>query len=84
MVLGISCCFYRVLGLSVVIVFNPNRKLLSILINILESMAPDLDSICDPWICSQTRICRQTRYRLRYATPDGLIRLWYKKVDNTF
>ena len=26
------------------------------------------DRTRDPWICSQTRICCQTRYRLRYAT----------------
>ena len=30
-------------------------------------MGPDRDQTCDPWICSQTCICSQTRYRLRYA-----------------
>ena len=30
-------------------------------------MGPDRDRACDPWICSQTRICSQTCYRLRYA-----------------
>ena len=30
-------------------------------------MGPDRDRTCDPWICSQTHICSQTRYRLRYA-----------------
>ena len=30
-------------------------------------MGPDRDRTRDPWICSQTRICCQTRYRLRYA-----------------
>ena len=30
-------------------------------------MGPDRDRTRDPWICSQTRICNQTRYRLRYA-----------------
>ena len=25
------------------------------------------DQTRDPWICNQTRICSQTRYRLRYA-----------------
>ena len=26
----------------------------------------ELGRDCDPWICSQTHICCQTRYRLRY------------------
>ena len=30
-------------------------------------MAPGRDRTRDPWICSQTHICSQTRYRLRYA-----------------
>ena len=30
-------------------------------------MGPDRDRTRDPWICSQIRICSQTRYRLRYA-----------------
>ena len=30
-------------------------------------MGPGRDRNRDPWICSQTRICCQTRYRLRYA-----------------
>ena len=30
-------------------------------------MGPGRDRTCDPWNCSQTRICSQTRYRLRYA-----------------
>ena len=30
-------------------------------------MGPDRDRTRDPWICSQTRICSQTCYRLRYA-----------------
>ena len=37
------------------------------MINPHESMGPGRDRTCDPWICSQTRICCQTRYRLRYA-----------------
>ena len=32
-----------------------------------ESMGPGRDRTRDPWICSQTRTCCQTRYRLRYA-----------------
>ena len=31
-------------------------------------MGPGQDRTRDPWNCSQTRICSQTRYRLRYAT----------------
>ena len=30
-------------------------------------MVPGRDRTRDPWICSQTRICSHTRYRLRYA-----------------
>ena len=37
------------------------------MINLHESMGPGRDRIYNPWICSQTRICCQTRYRLRYA-----------------
>ena len=37
------------------------------MINLHESMGPDRDRTRDPWICSQTGICSQTRYRLRYA-----------------
>ena len=31
-------------------------------------MGAGRDRTRDPWICSQTRICCQTRYRLRYTT----------------
>ena len=37
------------------------------MINLHKSMGPGSDRTLDPWICSQTRICCQTRYRLRYA-----------------
>ena len=30
-------------------------------------MGPDRDQTRDPWISSQTRICCQPRYQLRYA-----------------
>ena len=30
-------------------------------------MGQGRDQTLDPWICSQTRICSRTRYRLRYA-----------------
>ena len=34
-------------------------------------MGPGRDRTRDPWICSQTRICSLTRYRLRYAARSG-------------
>ena len=37
------------------------------MISLHKSMGPGRDRTRDPWICSQTRICCQTRYRLRYA-----------------
>ena len=37
------------------------------MINLHESMVLGRDRTRDPWICSQTHICSQTRYRLRYA-----------------
>ena len=37
------------------------------MINLQESMGPGRDQTPDPWICSQTSICCQTHYRLRYA-----------------
>ena len=37
------------------------------MINLHESMGPGRDRTRDTWISSQTRICCQTRYRLRYA-----------------
>ena len=33
--------------------------------NLYESMGPGRDRTRDPWICSQTRICNQTRYQMR-------------------
>ena len=37
------------------------------MINLQESMGPGRDRTRDPWNCSQSRICSQTRYRLRYG-----------------
>ena len=34
-------------------------------------MGPGRDRTRDPWICSQTRTCSQTRYPLRYAARPG-------------
>ena len=50
------------------------------MINLHESMGPDRDRTRDPWICSQTRICNQTRYRLRYAARRNVI----VSVEQTF
>ena len=44
------------------------------MINLHESMGPGRDRTRNPWISSQTRICCQTRYRLRCAARY-LIRL---------
>ena len=44
------------------------------MINLHESMGPGRDRTRDPWICSQTRICCQTRYRLRYWDVRNLIK----------
>ena len=35
------------------------------MINLHESIGPGRDRTRNPWNCSQTRICSQTRYRLR-------------------
>ena len=43
------------------------------MINLHESMVPGRDRTRDPWICSQTRICNQTRYLLRYAARYTII-----------
>ena len=42
------------------------------MINLHESMGPDQDRTRDPWICSQTHICSQTRYQLRYAARQRI------------
>ena len=40
-------------------------------------MGPGRDRTRDPWICSQTRICCQTRYQLRYRARSPRV-----AVDN--
>ena len=56
------------------------------MINLHESMGPGRDRTRDPWICSQTRICCQTRYRLRCAPwnrevpGSSLIRGWVEQA----
>ena len=42
------------------------------MISLNESMGPGRDQTRDPWICSQTLICCQTRYRLRYAARSKI------------
>ena len=55
------------------------------MINLHESMGPGRDRTRDPWICSQTRICCQTRYRLRYVAQYfsiGILgKVWYLIVS---
>ena len=41
-------------------------------------MGPGMNRTRDPWICSQTRICCQKRYRLRYADQYQVL----KKIVN--
>ena len=50
------------------------------MINLHESKGPGWDRTCNPWICSQTYICSQTCYRLRYAARYT-IRVNFKKGD---
>ena len=38
-----------------------------------KCMGPDRDQTSDPWVCSQTLICRQTCYQLRYAAQYVLV-----------
>ena len=47
---------------------NPSNYFI---INLLESMGPCQDRTRHPWICSQTRICCQTCYRLCYVARYG-------------
>ena len=55
------------------------------IINHHESMGPGRDQTRDPWICSQTRICRQTRYRLRKASATSLDnKIFERKIVNIF
>ena len=44
-----------------------NDRRNNFIINLHESMGSGQDWTRNPWICSQTRICCQTCYRLRYA-----------------
>ena len=47
------------------------------MINLHESMGPGRDQTRNPWICSQTRICSQTHYRLSYAARQILLVSYY-------
>ena len=58
--------------LFVLLLYVPSQQLWSwrrnnFTINLHESMGPCRDRNCIPWICSQTRLCSQTSYRLGYA-----------------
>ena len=54
------------------------------MINLHESMGPGRDRTRDPWICSQLRICSQTRYRLSYAAPKIPVILKHYHVNLVF
>ena len=41
------------------------------MVNLHENMGPGRDPTCDPWICSQTHICCQTIYGLRYEASSN-------------
>ena len=45
-------------------------------------MGPGRDRTRDPWMCSQTRICSQTRYRLRYAARSIIIQGMYANTQS--
>ena len=66
-----SCTYFRLQLTTTLLEWFSGRKENDrrnhFMINLHESMGPGRDRTRDPWICSQTRICCQTRYRLRYA-----------------
>ena len=39
------------------------------------------DRTRDPWNCSQTRICSQTRYRLRYAARCDFADVNHSRIE---
>ena len=46
-------------------------------INLHKSMEPGSDRMRHPWICSQTRICSETRYQLGYtAQCTRVLNIW--------
>ena len=66
-----SCTYFRLLLTTTLLEWfsgrEENDRRNYFMINHHESMGPGRDRTRDPWICSQTRICCQTRNRLRYA-----------------
>ena len=46
-------------------------------------MGPGRDRTRDPWICSQTRICGQTRYRLRYAARKKIVSEYDQEIPQS-
>ena len=66
-----SCTYFRLLLTTTLLEWisgrEENDRRNYFMINLHESMGPGRDRTRDPWICSQTCICSQTRYRLRYA-----------------
>ena len=59
------------------------------MINLHESIGPGEDRPRDHLICSQTRVCRQTRYRLccadqdrNYGNYDEITNMVYEVFDD--
>ena len=70
-----SCTYFRLWLTTILLEWfsgkeeNDSRNYF--IINLHESMGPGRDWTRDPWICSQTRICCQTLYRLRYSAGQN-------------
>ena len=62
------CTYFRLLLTATLLEWFSGREENNwrnyVMINLRKSMGPDRDQTRDPWICSQTRIYCQTRYRL--------------------
>ena len=66
-----SCTYFRLLLTTTILEWisgrEENDRRNYFMINLHKSMGPGVDRTQDPWICSQTCICSQTRYQMRYA-----------------
>ena len=72
-----SCTYFRLLLTTNLLEWfsgrEENDRRNYFMINLHKSMGPGRDRTRDPWICNQTSISCQTRYRLRYAA-------WYPRL----
>ena len=66
-----SCTYFRLWLTATLLEWycgrEENDRRNCFMINLHKSMGLGWNRTRDPWICSQTRICCQTRYRLRYV-----------------